>query len=85
MLAPFAKRPVQLTIRGITTDDNDLSVSFPKLFKQSLRRTLNQVDLLRTVTLPHLQLFGISEGLELRVSAGSLDYSRHALKIYPLR
>ncbi|KAF8623462.1 hypothetical protein AX15_006246 [Amanita polypyramis BW_CC] len=50
MLAPFAKRPVQLTIRGITTDDNDLSV-----------------DLLRTVTLPHLQLFGISEGLELRI------------------
>lgn len=26
-----------------------------------------QVDLLRTVTLPHLQLFGISDGLELRV------------------
>ena len=26
-----------------------------------------KVDLIRTVTLPHLQLFGISEGLELRV------------------
>ncbi|KAM6500366.1 RNA 3'-terminal phosphate cyclase/enolpyruvate transferase [Amanita muscaria] len=50
MLAPFAKKPVQLTIRGITTDDNDLSV-----------------DLFRTVTLPHLQLFGISDGLELRI------------------
>lgn len=34
-----------------------------------LNVTLLQVDLLRTVTLPHLQLFGISEGLELRVSA----------------
>ncbi|KAF8743635.1 hypothetical protein AX14_001693 [Amanita brunnescens Koide BX004] len=50
MLAPFSKRPVQLTIRGITTDEHDLSV-----------------DLIRTVTLPHLQLFGISEGLELRI------------------
>lgn len=27
MLAPFAKKPLQLTLRGITTDDNDLSVS----------------------------------------------------------
>ncbi|KAJ3787435.1 18S rRNA biogenesis protein [Lentinula aff. detonsa] len=50
MLAPFAKRPIQLTLRGITTDDNDLSA-----------------DLIRTVTLPHLQLFGISDGLELRI------------------
>lgn len=27
MLAPFAKKPLQLTLRGITTDDQDLSVS----------------------------------------------------------
>ena len=26
MLAPFAKKPLQLTLRGITTDDQDLSV-----------------------------------------------------------
>ena len=26
MLAPFAKNPLRLTIRGITTDDSDLSV-----------------------------------------------------------
>jgi RNA 3'-terminal phosphate cyclase-like protein len=26
-----------------------------------------QVDILRTVTLPHLQLFGLSDGLELRI------------------
>lgn len=26
MLAPFAKRPLQLTLKGITTDDHDLSV-----------------------------------------------------------
>ncbi|KAH7889427.1 18S rRNA biogenesis protein, partial [Phlebopus sp. FC_14] len=50
MLAPFSKKPFQLTLRGITTDDKDLSV-----------------DLIRTVTLPHLQLFGVSDGLELRV------------------
>lgn len=27
MLAPFSKKPLQLTIRGITTDEHDLSVS----------------------------------------------------------
>lgn len=29
---------------------------------------LVKVDLIRTVTLPHLELFGISNGLELKVS-----------------
>ncbi|KAG9318696.1 18S rRNA biogenesis protein [Chiua virens] len=50
MIAPFSKKPFQFTLRGITTDDMDLSV-----------------DLIRTVTLPHLQLFGISDGLELKI------------------
>ncbi|KAF9526968.1 18S rRNA biogenesis protein [Crepidotus variabilis] len=50
MLAPFSKKPVNLTLKGITTDKHDLSA-----------------DILRTVTLPHLQPFGISEGLELRI------------------
>jgi len=50
MIAPFAKKPLNLTLTGVTTDDKDLSV-----------------DLLRTVTLPHLQLFGVSEGLELKI------------------
>lgn len=27
MLAPFAKKPFRLTLRGITTDENDLSVN----------------------------------------------------------
>lgn len=27
MLAPFAKKPLNLTLRGITSDDRDLSVS----------------------------------------------------------
>ncbi|KIM48930.1 hypothetical protein M413DRAFT_59937 [Hebeloma cylindrosporum] len=50
MLAPFAKKPMNITLKGITTDEHDLSA-----------------DILRTVTLPHLQQFGISEGLELRI------------------
>jgi RNA 3'-terminal phosphate cyclase len=27
MIAPFSKKPLDLTLKGITTDDNDLSVS----------------------------------------------------------
>jgi hypothetical protein len=27
MLAPFSKKPLALTLKGITTDDRDLSVS----------------------------------------------------------
>ncbi|KAH9066285.1 18S rRNA biogenesis protein [Lactarius vividus] len=50
MLAPFSKKPLSLTLRGITSDDKDLSV-----------------DLIRTVTLPHLEPFGISDGLELKI------------------
>ncbi|KAN0141002.1 RNA 3'-terminal phosphate cyclase/enolpyruvate transferase [Lactarius tabidus] len=50
MLAPFSKKPLSLTLRGITSDDNDLSV-----------------DLIRTVTLLHLEPFGISNGLELKI------------------
>ncbi|GJJ14526.1 hypothetical protein Clacol_008791 [Clathrus columnatus] len=50
MLAPFSKNPLNLTLKGITTDNHDLSA-----------------DLIRTVTLPHLQPFGIEDGLELRI------------------
>jgi len=50
MIAPFSKKPLDLTLKGVTTDDNDLSA-----------------DMIRTVTLPHLQLFGVSDGLELRI------------------
>lgn len=28
MLAPFSKKSFQITLRGITTDENDLSVRF---------------------------------------------------------
>lgn len=49
-LAPFAKTPMRLTLRGITTDGSDFSA-----------------DTIRTVTLPHLQLFGVADGLELRI------------------
>ena len=27
MIAPFSKKPLDLTLKGVTTDDNDLSVS----------------------------------------------------------
>ena len=30
MIAPFSKKPLDLTLKGITTDDNDLSVSTTK-------------------------------------------------------
>jgi RNA 3'-terminal phosphate cyclase-like protein len=49
-IACFMKKPLMLTLRGITTDDKDLGV-----------------DLIRTVTLPHLALFGIEDGVEFKV------------------
>ena len=30
MIAPFSKKPLELTLKGVTTDDNDLSVSTTK-------------------------------------------------------
>ncbi|KAG9095049.1 hypothetical protein FRC06_010172 [Ceratobasidium sp. 370] len=48
--APFGKKPLQLTLKGVTSDERDLSV-----------------DLIRTVTLPHLSLFGIDGGVELKI------------------
>lgn len=58
VLAPFAKRELSLTLRGITSLDGDLGV-----------------DTIRTVTLPHLQLFlpldslaTTASSLELRIS-----------------
>jgi len=30
MIAPFSKRPLDLTLKGVTTDDNDLSVSMTR-------------------------------------------------------
>ena len=49
-IACFMKKPLVLTLRGVTTDDKDLGV-----------------DLIRTVTLPHLALFGIEDGMEFKV------------------
>ena len=49
-VACFMKKPLVLTLRGITTDNKDLGV-----------------DLIRTVTLPHLTLFGIEDGVEFKV------------------
>lgn len=49
-LAPFSKKPLMLTLKGITTDDKDLGV-----------------DLIRTVTLPTLAIFGVEDGVEFKV------------------
>lgn len=51
MLAPFAKAPLSITLRGITNMSDDVGV-----------------DALRTVTLPLLSHFGLSEGLALHVN-----------------
>ncbi|KDN35149.1 hypothetical protein RSAG8_11837, partial [Rhizoctonia solani AG-8 WAC10335] len=51
VIAPFSKKPLNLTLKGITSDERDLSV-----------------DLIRTVTLPHLSLFGVTEGVELKIN-----------------
>jgi RNA 3'-terminal phosphate cyclase-like protein len=70
MIAPFCKKPLNLTLQGITTDDKDLSVSVAKCDTGNRSHAHREkVDMIRTVTLPHLELFGISDGLELRVSA----------------
>ena len=72
MIAPFSKKPLSLTLQGITTDDKDLSVSVARCYPEANRTLIEKkkkVDMIRTVTLPHLELFGISDGLELRVSA----------------
>jgi len=67
-LAPFAKKPMNITVKGITTDEHDLSVCFHNTcWTKHPYLCILKADILRTVTLPHLQLFGISEGLELRV------------------
>jgi RNA 3'-terminal phosphate cyclase-like protein len=41
MLAPFAKKPLQLTLRGITTDDRDLSARRPVTLFYSYAEILN--------------------------------------------
>jgi RNA 3'-terminal phosphate cyclase-like protein len=51
-LGPFGKKPLQLTLEGITGQEGQDMTA----------------DMIRTVTLPHLHLFGITEGLELQVS-----------------
>jgi len=51
MLAPFAKAPLSITLRGVTNASGDVGI-----------------DALRTVTLPLLTHFGLSEGLALHVN-----------------
>lgn len=55
---------------GITSEEGrDLSVSPWKVRGNDVGSDPGfQVDMIRTVTLPHLHLFGIEDGLELQVS-----------------
>lgn len=54
---------------GITSEEGrDLSVSSLRGGVSKLVLRFRKVDMIRTVTLPHLHLFGIEEGLELQVS-----------------
>lgn len=69
MIAPFSKKSLDLTLKGVTTDDNDLSVStIRRDTKPDHMLITKKADMIRTVTLRHLELFGVSDGLELRVS-----------------
>ena len=77
MLAPFSKKPLALTLRGITTDDRDLSVRRRQTFRCIHLIIFHKVDLIRTVTLPHLEPFGITDGLELKVSGPSSHDRAH--------
>ncbi|KAJ9116193.1 hypothetical protein QFC20_000873 [Naganishia adeliensis] len=51
VLGCFGKRPLEIRMDGITSEEG---------------RDLS-VDMIRTVTLPHLHLFGIEDGLELQI------------------
>ena len=62
MLAPFSKKPLALTLRGITTDNKDLSVCLLQPSRWIRQLILLKVDLIRTVTLPHLEPFGSPMG-----------------------
>ena len=78
MLAPFSKKPLALTLRGITTDDRDFSVRRPRTSRCIQLTVFHKVDLIRTVTLPHLEPFGITDGLELKVRGPFTHTRAHA-------
>ncbi|KAL7422546.1 hypothetical protein Q5752_003194 [Cryptotrichosporon argae] len=50
-LAPFCKKPLSITLAGVTGDEG---------------RDMS-ADMVRTVTLPHLHLFGVADGLEVQI------------------
>ena len=59
---------MDIILNGITGEEGrDMTVSFfhRTVFDQEL---IKKVDMIRTVTLPHLHLFGITDGQELQVS-----------------
>jgi hypothetical protein len=62
-LAPFGKKDLEVTLRGVTGDSNSLSVR--RAPAPPHRRALTarwQVDTIRAVTIPLLKNFGLSAG-----------------------
>lgn len=96
-LGPFCKRPLDISLTGVTGEEGgDMTVSqflpthdlrttsyellwVERSQRREVQRALRgtnafgQVDMIRTVTLPHLHLFGVMEGLELQVSVKLLS------------
>ena len=42
MIAPFSKKPLSLTLQGITTDDKDLSVSVARCYREANRTLIEK-------------------------------------------
>lgn len=62
MLAPFSKKPLSLTLKGITTNDHDLSVSFTPVDYKSvymltslLGRPYSHCDVASSTIVRHLR------------------------------
>ncbi|KAK4687364.1 RNA 3'-terminal phosphate cyclase-like protein, partial [Tremellales sp. Uapishka_1] len=65
-LAPFCKKAFEIDLTGITGEEGKDMTA----------------DMIRTVTLPHLHLFGVTDGLELQVSPPlAYRYPAHHLQI----
>jgi RNA 3'-terminal phosphate cyclase-like protein len=64
-LAPFGKAAVHATLKGITNNEEDISVVIQ--FRK-LSDLMHQVDIMKRVTMPLLKHFGLEEAeLDLKV------------------
>jgi len=86
MLAPFAKRPVQLTLKGITTDEHDLSVCFFYFLKRKIGLIHSQVggsfadsNIAPSTTLWNFKWVRTTG--EFNLSNGEQDHRRHTSRL----